>query len=81
LASSIPTFEKTFRTASDIVSPCVVMIEGSSQCDVTAAIDRLKNRLAPLLDGLPLDTATYQLEHAHANAVFNGRGGAATNYP
>ena len=71
-ASAIPTFEKTFRTACDIVSPCVVMIEGSSQCDVTTAIDGLRNSLAPLLDGLHLDTATYQLEHAHGNSVSNG---------
>jgi hypothetical protein len=72
-ASTIPTFEKTFRTATDLVSPCVLMIEGSSLCDVTAAMDRLESRLVLLLDGLHLDTAIYQLEHAHANIVFNGR--------
>ena len=72
LASSIATFEKTFRTASDLVSPCVLMIEGSSACDVIAATDCLGSRLAPLLDGRHLDTAIYQLEHAHANPVSNG---------
>ena len=64
LASAIPTFEKKFRAADDLTPPCVAMIEGSSPGYVAAAGDWLAGQLAPLLDGEPIDTAVYQLEHA-----------------
>ena len=76
-ASAIPTFERTFRTADDLVAPCVLMIEGSCLQEVRAAGASLQTELAPLLQGEPIDTAIYQLEHAHANYGSTGDGAVA----
>lgn len=73
-ASGIPTFEKRFRAADDLVAPCVVMIEGSSPAAVRAAGDQLESQLVPLLGGEPIDRAIYQLEHAYSNHSSNGSG-------
>ena len=71
-ASGIQTFEKKFRTADDLVSPCVLMIEGSPLASIRAAGERLESQLAPLLDGAPIDRGIYQLEHAYSNHNSNG---------
>jgi hypothetical protein len=59
-ASNIPTKEKTFRTATDMCPPHVVMIEGSSASFVRAAGETL-------LSELPGDLGVYQLENTRSN--------------
>jgi hypothetical protein len=71
-ASSVPTFEKQFRAAGDLVAPCVLMIEGNSIAHLRTASDRMRGSLAPLLDREAIDLAIYQLEHASANHSWNG---------
>jgi hypothetical protein len=54
-ASNIATFEKTFRTAADLMPECVAMIEATSAAAISQAGARLEG------GG---DRAVYRLEHA-----------------
>jgi hypothetical protein len=67
-ASTVDTFEKTFRAAEDLTPPYVLMIEGTSCAYVGAAGNVVTNALAPVC----VDSAVYQLEHALANPGCNG---------
>jgi hypothetical protein len=69
-ASSVETFEKTFRAAEDLTPPYIVMIEGNSRGHVCAAGNAVAETLAPT----PIDTAIYQLEHALASCGCHGSG-------
>ena len=71
-ASSVATFEKMFRTAADITTPFVIMVEGSSLAHVQAAVQALKVSLAGLLPGEPVDAAVYQLQHSFSGNGANG---------
>ncbi|MBV9743746.1 MAG: hypothetical protein JO099_08275 [Acidobacteriia bacterium] len=71
-ASTIPTFEKTFRASADLVSAGVVMMEGSSIADINTATRALERQLIPRLNGQRIDGAIYQLEHAHTNGATGG---------
>lgn len=67
-ASTVDTFEKTFRAAEDLTPPSVLMIEGTSCAYVEAAGNVVTQALAPAV----IDSAIYQLEHALANFGCNG---------
>lgn len=67
-ASTVETFEKTFRAAEDLTPPYVLMIEGTSSAYVEAAGEVVAQALAPEC----ADSAVYQLEHALANFGCNG---------
>lgn len=67
-ASTVETFEKTFRAAEDLTPPYVLMIEGTSCAYVEAAGDVVAKALAPASS----DSAVYRLEHALANFGCNG---------
>lgn len=64
--SSVPTFEKTFRTAQDVVPPCVAMIEGSSRGHVRAAGDVLIRAIKDTTGG-SAEVALYQVEHSSSS--------------
>ncbi len=67
-ASTVETFEKTFRAAEDLTPPCVLMIEGTSCAYVEAAGNVVIQESAPMC----ADSAVYQLEHALVNFDCNG---------
>ena len=71
-ASGKQTFEKTFRATSDLVAPCVLMVEGNSIVHLKNPSGRIRGSLAPLLDANSMDLALYQLEHASSNHSSNG---------
>jgi hypothetical protein len=67
-ASTVETFEKTFRAAEDSTPPYILMIEGTSCAHIGAGGDVVAKALAPVC----VDSAVYQLEHALANFGCNG---------
>ena len=68
-ASNIPTTEKTFRRSTDMCTPYVIMIEGSSARFV-------KSAAATLLNDVTADLGVYQLENTRSDllAAYDGVG-------